>query len=296
MNEKDKTRAAEEEKEKFAPVVEACDKVVFFMNKAGEYFTKIADSPVSIDPVEYNGKTKKGKLENLFVRYAKSCMSLESLMGQLGAMMPPANPDNTDTGNTETEAAAASAAASAEEKMAKLDQFQMALGIKKNKREQLEQKVFFDMITKGEGLGGLGNLGELMGAMGGDGGGRTGAGAFADMMGAMGQGMGGGGGAPGAFGGSGVRDGFPGMGDFDPSKMDPKEVEGMSKQALAAVKEALLDGSITKQDILELEKMMGGDVASLSNMMKGMPKNGPGAELAELADVFKQLAEIKKRG
>jgi len=32
---------------------------------------------------------------------------------------------------------------------------QVVLGIKRSKRESLEQKVFFDMITKGEGPGDL---------------------------------------------------------------------------------------------------------------------------------------------
>ena len=83
-----------------------------------------------------------------------------------------------------------------------------------------------------------------------------------------------------------------------PPDMNPEDAAAMTKRAMEDVKEALKDGTISKSEILELEKMMGSDIGTLSKMMKSVPKGalGSAAELSELADVFEKLNEIKKRG
>ena len=64
------------------------------------------------------------------------------------------------------------------------------------------------------------------------------------------------------------------------------------------LKAALLDGSVTKKDVEELEKMMGVDVKQIVKMMdSGQVDKSKlqelGSDVAELMDVFKELAKIK---
>jgi plasmid replication initiation protein len=64
------------------------------------------------------------------------------------------------------------------------------------------------------------------------------------------------------------------------------------------VKSSLEDGSITKQDVLELEKILGSDIGQLVTMIekgKKMDKNLLGSEFNEMVDIFRQLAQIKKK-
>ena len=72
----------------------------------------------------------------------------------------------------------------------------------------------------------------------------------------------------------------------------------MSKDAIGAVKQSLADGSITRKDVEELEKIMGMDVSSLAKMIDNgqvdkakLASMGP--EFVEMLDLFKQLAKIK---
>ena len=90
--------------------------------------------------------------------------------------------------------------------------------------------------------------------------------------------------------------GMEGMPDM--SGMSEEEVQAMSKDAVGAVKQSLADGSITKKDVEELEKIMGMDVSSLAKMIDNgqvdkakLRQMGP--EFEEMLDLFKQLAKIK---
>mmetsp|Transcript_23139 Transcript_23139/g.50030 ORF Transcript_23139/g.50030 Transcript_23139/m.50030 type:complete len:127 (-) Transcript_23139:128-508(-) len=109
-----------------------------------------------------------------------------------------------------------------------------------------------------------------------------------EMMGQMGQG-----GAGGFPGGGGGPDGIPDM-----SNMNPEDVAAMSKEAMGAVKQALAEGSLGRNDVLEFEKMIGMDVKKMVGMMESgkvdkrqLQKLSP--DLAEMMDVFRQLAAIK---
>ena len=59
--------------------------------------------------------------------------------------------------------------------------------------------------------------------------------------------------------------GMKGMPDMD--GMNEEEVQAMSREAITAVKQSLEDGSITRKDVQELEKIMGMDVSSLAKMI-----------------------------
>ena len=114
-------KKGDEEKLAEEPLVRACDDVISFMTNAGGYFSKVATG-AKIEPVEYNGKVKKGKIENLFSRYAKECISIQSLLGQFGMGGTPAPAAGGDgTAADDSAANAAAAAAEADAKMAKLD-------------------------------------------------------------------------------------------------------------------------------------------------------------------------------
>ena len=90
--------------------------------------------------------------------------------------------------------------------------------------------------------------------------------------------------------------GMKGMPDMD--GMNEEEVQAMSREAITAVKQSLEDGSITRKDVQELEKIMGMDVSSLAKMIDNgqvdkakLAQMGP--EFVEMLDLFKQLAKIK---
>ena len=72
-------RTSKEEIEK--SVVEAIDQVAVFINATGELFGKLY-AGITIDPVVYNGKAKRGKLENIYYIYAKSSMNVASILSQ----------------------------------------------------------------------------------------------------------------------------------------------------------------------------------------------------------------------
>ena len=72
-------KSSKEEIEK--SVVEAIDQVAVFINATGELFGKLY-AGITIDPVVYNGKAKRGKLENIYYIYAKSSMNVASILSQ----------------------------------------------------------------------------------------------------------------------------------------------------------------------------------------------------------------------
>jgi hypothetical protein len=80
--------------------------------------------------------------------------------------------------------------------------------------------------------------------------------------------------------------------------MSPEEMAAMSKDALKEVKASLQDGTVTRKDVEELEKIMGMDMKQLSGMINSgqvdkakLAEMGP--EFAEMLEVFKQLGDIK---
>jgi len=260
-------------------VLSALDVVADFVIGAGAVYGQTVPGAV-IEPVQYNGKTKRGNIETLYYKYSKACMSLGGLLAASGLAPQAPTPDGDGvTGTKEM---------SPEERQDRLGRLQTVFAIKEGKRNSLEQKamkeVFMNM-AKGEPGAGGGDLAAMMEALGG-GGGKGGA--AGDMMGALSGMMGGGGG-----GGAGAGGAFDGMPD-----MSPEEAAMMSAEAVKAVKEQLRDGSITRQDVEELEKIMGTPIRDIVKMMdagqvdkKKLKELGP--EMGELLELFKQLGDIK---
>ena len=95
--------------------------------------------------------------------------------------------------------------------------------------------------------------------------------------------------------GAGLPEGMP---DLD--NMSPNDVKDMTREALQVVKESLADGSIKKEEILELEKMMGVDLKTLVSMMdkgkidKAKLQRELGSDMGDIFEVFRQLASMKE--
>lgn len=252
---KDKKAAAEGEKEDGAaaptdPFIVAVDDVVGLVRSAGALFPAAVSANATLStPVQYNGGAKKGRLEDLYVEYAK-----------LGIFQ---------LGVSDIEAMG--------EKSILLGQ---ALGFKAGRREALDQRVMREMMMSlGSGGGGGFNMGDMMGAL-----------------------KGGGGGLGGGLGGDGK---LPSLEDMDPSlkDMSPEQLQQFSTEAFQAVKQGLQDGAISREEVLELEKVMGQKVEFLVDMLKQMErasgKGGAspalGTDFNEMLAIFNGLAEIKKK-
>ena len=142
-----------------AVTVEALDKMVSFMDGAGGIFAQVANGCKPKEAVVYNGNAKKGKLENLYYKYAKSSMSLKNILS--GLSTEDSSSTSSDVADNEK-----NAFQSAESKMARLQQVTQVLAIKESKKESLDMKIMREMVmsmTKGEGLG---DLSGLLGALG----------------------------------------------------------------------------------------------------------------------------------
>lgn len=124
------------------------DVIADFVGGAGALFSKSL-AEVTIEPVQYNGKVKKGKLENLYYIYAKSSMDMSSMLSSAGL-----GEGENDNNN-------------ATEKLEKLGRLAQVFAIKEGKRSSIDQKVLKEMMMSGEG--GMGDLGGIMDALKGNG-------------------------------------------------------------------------------------------------------------------------------
>lgn len=163
----------------------------------------------------------------------------------------------------------------------KIQKLQVVLGIKEAKRNALEQKAMKDLLLSGGGNGGLGDLSGMFEAL--SGGAKGNSKEMAEQLKSV----------MGSVSGSGIDS----LEDLD--KMSPDELADMSKSAVDSVKASLKDGSITKSDVLELEKIMGTDVESLVKMMKqsaagALADKSVGGEVKEMLQLFSELLAIKK--
>ncbi len=241
-----------------------------YIRGAGTIFTQVVPGTV-IEPVLYNGKCKSNKLEGVYYRYALAANNISNMLGLLGGQEGAGSGEDV-TNNPE--------ALILEARNDKLPLVQQVLNIKEGKRANIESKIMREMMmsmTKGEGGG---NLGDMFAAL--SGGGAGGAGGMGDVN--MEE----------------LMKNLGGMdGDIDPKNMDPAQMEAMSKDAIDSVKAALSDGSITPDDIKELEKIMGVDVNSIVKMM-GNNKNidkkkleGMGGDFNEMMEIFQKLSKLK---
>jgi len=248
------------------------DALAEFVGGAGAVFSSTVPNAI-IEPVQYNGKARKGLLEDLYLRYCKAGMSLEGLMASMGMG---GGAQEGEEGADEAAKDAQTAAALSEQRVTGLPRLQQVFAIKEGKRSGLEQKAMRDMLANmAKGEGGMGDLGGMMEAMS-KGGGMPGMEGMPDLSGMPGM--------------EGMPEGMP--------DMSPEEMAAMSKDALKEVKASLQDGTVTRKDVEELEKIMGMDMKQLSGMINSgqvdkakLAEMGP--EFAEMLEVFKQLGDIK---
>ena len=156
-------------------------------------------------------------------------------------------------------------------------------GIKESKRSSLEQRALREVVmgmAGGEGAPeGLAGMFEAMSGKG-AGAGEMDPQAWEKMMGDAGAG--------------GVVPGVPDVGN-----MSREQVAEMSREALQAVREGLREGSITRREVDELEKIMGMDIKQMVALMdagkidKARLQKELGSDVGDLLDIFKQLAKIK---
>jgi hypothetical protein len=137
--------------------VSSLDSVIEFMNNAIQYFDSVSNGCKPSEAVVYNGDAKKGKLEDLYFRYAKSAMSISNMVSNLKLGL---------NNETSTEEDPSDTLKSAEDKMNNLQFLTQIFAIKQGKKEQLDLKVMREMMmsmTKGEGLE---DLSGILGALG----------------------------------------------------------------------------------------------------------------------------------
>lgn len=79
----------------------------------------------------------------------------------------------------------------------------------------------------------------------------------------------------------------------------PEEMARMTSEALASVKQSLEEGSITREEVKELESIMGMDIKQLVALMdqgkvdKARLKREMGSEFGDVLELFRALAKIK---
>eukprot|EP00639_Heterosigma_akashiwo_P003325 CAMPEP_0194574618 /NCGR_PEP_ID=MMETSP0292-20121207/10399_1 /TAXON_ID=39354 /ORGANISM="Heterosigma akashiwo, Strain CCMP2393" /LENGTH=653 /DNA_ID=CAMNT_0039426179 /DNA_START=314 /DNA_END=2275 /DNA_ORIENTATION=- len=241
----------------------ALDQVLDFMDSCSGVFEQLAAQP-DIKPVRYNGSTGKGKLEQLYTRYAGAALMGGALLGGMVG----------GGGGGDGNAA----------RLARLDRLQDALKIPNSKAEKVAQQAMSKMMQKvlaGEvdasalGLNmddaalqeAMASLADLMPGAGGGGGGGGGAGGLPDL-GALGGG--GGGGLP----------------DIDPANLDPAVLQ----TTMDTLKDMVNTGT-TKEEIDELRKMFSGMNLDIDDLVAMSEQVGSqlGPEATEMFSLMKQI-------
>lgn len=203
-------------------ITAALDVVSDFVRGAGAVFIKNF-AGCKIDPVLYNGKTKKGRLEDLYLKYYKSAISMQNMdsimAGFGGADGGAEDGEQTEEAAAEAEAAAAKAAAEVDDKLDRTLKVLQVFAIKEGKRNSIEQKALKEMFMSNDAGGGaFGALGAMKDIMTGK--------SSKDVEAMMNS-----------FGdlGAGIPPGMDMDGLPDVSKMNPDELAGFSKELLLQV-------------------------------------------------------------
>ena len=215
-------------------------------------------------------------------------MKAGSGMDSIKSMLGGAAGTGADGADGENAEAMAKMELDASKKDARMGCLQHIFSISEQKRSGFEQKLMKDMIMgmmKGEGgMEGMGDLSKMMESFNGPAGaGGPGGGMNDDFMKEMMAGMPPGGGMPGKGG--------------DMPDMDPAQMAGMLSEAVRDVKLQLEQGTVSPEEIKDLEKQMGMDLGAVVNMMK-LAKNMGGANkidgIDDIIDVFTKLNKLKK--
>jgi hypothetical protein len=142
-----------EKKASDAAILNEVDEVVNFVSKAGETFSQCFPG-IMIEPVQYNGRAKKGNIETLYYIYFKAVSEYE-LKQSMKMLMPADETSKTEDSEANTKM---------EFRAQQTGLLQRALAIKEGKRSSLERKATKELLMSS---GGSGNLGDIMGALSG---------------------------------------------------------------------------------------------------------------------------------
>jgi hypothetical protein len=126
--------------------IKAMEKIGHFVDNIGTVFSKVV-SNVRIEPIQYNGKSKKNKIETIFTRYAKYC---------LDSTIPRTEDNQTEE---ELQMIIQQQSEELERRNARLGKLQYILGITESKRSSIEQKIFREKLMSMTGDGNDGNKG-----------------------------------------------------------------------------------------------------------------------------------------
>lgn len=254
------------------PIGIALDTLTDFAISAAALFGLLLPGMIIEDGgIKYNGKAQRSKLETLFSGLIKDGMDMSAFTKM---MTEEAEPDPN-------------AQIDAEKRSGRAQCLQHIFCISEGKRVSLEQKAMKDMImTMVGGESGMSDLAGMLGNMGGIGG--------------MGGGLGGEG---------GVNPTPEEAAEYQRllqeemkkagQDIDPRGLEKMSEDLmgqLGFMRQALRDGSVTRENVIELEQNIGismDEMLNLSNAATKMP--GSPSELAEMIALFKQLIAIKNK-
>jgi hypothetical protein len=270
LDNKDKLPKEEAEAACVAAVTALAD---YALSAASIFGKALPGTVIENGGIKYNGKAKKNKLETLFYNFMKANSGMNNIKAMLGGGDEPGSAVEDDAINAD----------------ARMGCLQHIFSISQGKRSGFEQRLMNDMfmgMMKGEGgdMGGaLGDLSNMFQSAGGAGAGENAAmneDLMREMMSGMSGGMPGMPGMPG--GGGGMPEGAP----------DPEMFASMARE----LKMQLAQGTMGKQQVLELEKDMGMDIGALINLVK-MAKTMSGGNSKELQDIietFEMLAKLKK--
>jgi hypothetical protein len=204
-----------------------------FIVESGKVYNAVTPG-ANIAPIQYNGRARGGKLEDLYYRYAKAGTDMGSLLsGFLGG---------------QEGAAPAAAAESPEERAEQLASLQFYFNIKEKRRDGIEQRIMREsMMDMAKSVGKL---------QSGGGGGEEGMDSLAQLLDGM-LGKGGDAAQVPGFPSSDMLQGYSAeaakMGLPDFSKLSPEEAAALSKDALSAVS---LPAQLLCQRVRCLENML----------------------------------------
>jgi hypothetical protein len=206
-----------------AGALAALENAAKFIVESGRVYNAVTPG-ANIAPIQYNGRARGSKLEDLYYRYSKAGTDMGSLLSGF-------------LGGPEGESAAATAETNAEERAEQLASLQFYFNIKEKRRSGIEQRIMresmMDMtksvgkLQSGEGGGeGMDSLAQLLDGMLGKGGDGAQMPRFP---------------APDMLQGLGAEAAGMGLPDF--SKLSPEEAAALSKDALSAVSNPLISFS-----------------------------------------------------
>ncbi len=222
-------------------VVRRLDELTDFMNDVTPLFLAVVKNTASVEPLQYNGKASRQRLEQLFELYLREAQGLAKQSFSFPLMGDQAAEDDVSKPSAEELERLIN------ERNDRLAKVQFLLAIKENKRTSLEQKLMKEEIAA---------MSKSFGGLGGGEGGSGGGGGLGDLLGGLG-GLGGG------------KGGFPGLGEKEMKEMNelmknmkPEQLE----EAMKNIKPEQLEeamGLLQSKGMPDLSKMKPDELAGV---------------------------------